>query len=470
MEINASDERSSNVVKNRIRDAIGTENVKSVAGHSDGGAGQKAVRPVCLVIDEVDGVVGGSGSGGEGGFVKALIELISLDKRNAGGASHEPFGAPSRKKKADKFRLLRPIILICNDVYHPSLRPLRCAGIAEIIHVRQAPLEKVINRMKTILKSESIPFETDGVRRLCEASWGISNIRNRTAHSRGVGEGDMRGILVAGEWLAKRLRLQQESMAMQPLRLTKRWVDQHFAGDAARDAAGLGRGGSKEVVDRVFVLDAGFASVGQTSTSASSMESHQYRTPAAAPGSGPSNPDSQSKRNAFEKLGHMIDASGDYDRCVTDCFLRYPGQDYQDDTFLSKPNQMYDWLDFHDNVSSRIYGSQSWELNKYMSQSVLAFHDLFASPSHRNIDQHRDGGEDDEDVHPFSGPKADFAAYEAQKQHRATLIEFQSSLPPAMLRLFRSQEVTVTELVPNVLRMLSPDIKPNTIRSAGPDG
>ncbi|KAI5309256.1 hypothetical protein KEM55_003671, partial [Ascosphaera atra] len=56
MEINASDERSSHVVKGRIRDAVGTENVKSIAVDASGKRDQKANRPACVVIDEVDGV------------------------------------------------------------------------------------------------------------------------------------------------------------------------------------------------------------------------------------------------------------------------------------------------------------------------------------------------------------------------------------------------------------------------------
>ncbi|KAI5302016.1 hypothetical protein KEM56_001130 [Ascosphaera pollenicola] len=450
MEINASDERSSNVVKGRIRDAIGTENVKSIAVNSDGSRSQKANRPVCLVIDEVDGVVGGSG-GGEGGFIKSLIDLVMLDKKNSGMVPKE--GTTKRKKKSDRFRLLRPMILICNDVYHPSLRPLRTSSIAEIIHVRQAPLEKVVNRMKSIFQQEQVPFETDGVRRLCEASWGISNIRNRTAHSRGIGEGDIRGILVAGEWIAKKLRVEGLRNSS---KLTKKWVDKHFSNDSARDSQGLGRGGTREVVER-----AGFT------TAALPMASFNDPYSTKPPGMATGGVADLRKRHAIDKLGHMIDAAGEYDRCVTDCFLKYPTQHYQDDTFLSKPNMMYDWLGFHDSLSSRIYANQSWELHKYLNQSILAFHDLFASSNRQNLEPKDDELEDE---HPFAGPRADFSAYEAQKQHRATLVGFQASMSPAVLRLFRSQEVTATELIPNLIRMLSPDIKPTLVGASGRPG
>lgn len=79
-EINASDERSSAVVKGRIRDMVGTENVKGVDNKSSDGS-KKAAKPVCVIVDEVDGVV--TGSGGEGGFMKALVDLMVMDQKNS---------------------------------------------------------------------------------------------------------------------------------------------------------------------------------------------------------------------------------------------------------------------------------------------------------------------------------------------------------------------------------------------------
>ncbi|RYD19555.1 MAG: hypothetical protein EOP89_15475 [Lysobacteraceae bacterium] len=77
------------------------------------------------MVDEVDGVVGGSGGAGEGGFVKALIDLINLDEKNSRMVGQHQSTTGTKRGKGDKFRLLRPLILICNDLYHPSLKPLR---------------------------------------------------------------------------------------------------------------------------------------------------------------------------------------------------------------------------------------------------------------------------------------------------------------------------------------------------------
>ncbi|OJD18431.1 hypothetical protein AJ78_01550 [Emergomyces pasteurianus Ep9510] len=454
LEINASDERSRDVVKGRIQDAVGTENVKGVTVDVSGKRVRKPGKPVCVVVDEVDGVVSGSGGGGEGGFMKALIDLVMLDQRNSSKAS-ESTSTYKKGHKKGRFRLLRPLILICNDVYHPSLRPLRASSIAEIIHVRQASLDKVVFRMKTVFEKEGIQCDGDGVRRLCEASWGLTSSRDLRTNSRGVGEGDIRGVLVAGEWIAHKLRATSPTAN---IRLTKKWVEQHILSDSIRDgssARGLGRNGTKDIVERVFLDGAGFPNA--------PISSQTFQDPFLGGDARlPVGVSDLRKRHAVNRLREMVDAAGEYDRCVMECFATYPTKTYQDDTILSKPNAAYEWLHFHDMISSKVYTNQDWELNPYLSQSVVAFHHLFSSSNRQNWDgdKSRMDNEDDEDAHPFSGPKADFAAFEAQKQNRAIITEFQSTFSPPILRTFRSTESIIIDLIPNLTRMLAPEIKP----------
>lgn len=453
IEINASDDRNQNVVKGRIREAVGTENVKSIAVDSNGKRSGKTNRPVCVVVDEVDGVVSGSG-GGEGGFIKALVDLVLLDQKNSKAHTLGP-SATKGSKKGGNFRLLRPLILICNDVYHPSLRPLRASSIAEIIHVRQAPLEKVVQRMKQVFEKERIRCEPDGIRRLCEASWGLTGSRNKTYNSRGTGEGDIRGVLLAGEFMAQKLR---SSILPSSSTLTKKWVEQHVLSDSSRSSH-FGRGGQKEIVDRVFLDGAGFP--------ADEKLSEDFTDPYMIGPKVSIGVTDLQKRSAMNKLREMVDTAGDYDRCISGCFSAYPTKTYQDDTFLSKPNAAYEWLGFHDMISSKVFSNQDWELNPYMSQSILAFHFLFASSYRDNWDSDRNREGDEGDEHPFSGPRADFAAYEAEKQNRAVVNEFQSSFSAPILRIFSSTDSVVTELIPCLVRMLSPDVKPTVVGAGG---
>ncbi|KAK4505856.1 hypothetical protein PRZ48_003821 [Zasmidium cellare] len=448
-EINASDERSSAVVKGRIRDMVGTENVKGVDNKTANGA-KKAAKPVCVIVDEVDGVV--TGSGGEGGFMKALVDLIMLDQKNSNALSTMQ-QAPAKKKQGDRFRLLRPIILVCNDIYHPSLRPLRQSLMAEVIHVRKPPVQSLVTRMHNIFEKEGIPCDGDGVRRLCEATWGVSN-RKEDRNGNGAGEGDMRGILVVGEWVAGKLR----ASGGDDIRLTRKWVEDNVLSDLQHGggaARGLGRGGPKDIVERVFKEGAGFPqSSAKTPLEISGINSVK----GVAEGQ---------RRVATQRLREIIDTQGDTDRIMTDCFAAYPEHPFQDDTMLSKPDAAYEWLNFHDRLSGAVFSSNEWELAPYLSTPILGFHHLFASSARA---QYVAGTENDDDkpaVHPLAGPNASWAAHEAEKQNSAHVQALQSALSLPLTRLFSSTADITTDLQPFLFRMLSPNINPIVVGGSG---
>lgn len=313
-EINASDERSKDVVKGRIRDMVGTENVRGAETKTANGKVRKAGRPVCVVVDEVDGVVSGSGGSGDGGFIKALVDLVNLDQKNSRGLGEQNGTSTGKKKrKGDRFRLLRPLILICNDVYHPSLRPLRQSSIAEIIHVRKPALNMVVSRIKSIFEKEGVPCDGDGVRRLCEAAWGVSS-RKEGGSGSGTGEGDIRGIMVVGEWVAGKLRATSNSAVSTNVRLTRGWVEDHVVNDLSHGggaARSLGRGGAREVVDRVFREGAGFPKTSSLTDSKASRIG----------GTGVVGVAEASKRVAMDRLREMVDTSGESDRIMTGVLL-----------------------------------------------------------------------------------------------------------------------------------------------------
>ncbi|KAL0944498.1 Chromosome transmission fidelity protein 18 [Colletotrichum truncatum] len=463
MEINASDDRSRDVVKNRIRTSLGTESVKTVENKKtkDGEQQQKVARPACVVVDEVDGVVSGSGASGEGGFVKALIDLVLLDQKNSSGASNN---SNRKNKKGDDFRLMRPLILICNDVYAPSLRPLRQSGMADIIHVGKPTIDAVVTRLKTVFDKEGIPCEKDAARKICEAAWGMTSGIDAKRGAESGAEGDLRGVMVVGEWVAGRFRAAADFND----RLTRQWLDKHVLHDlsnGAGGARGLGRGSAKDIVTRVFQEGGGFPKQALDTTQ---HLKHQHEQPKAQLGFA-----EYHKKNAMERLRHLIDTSGEVDKIMTDIFLEYPNREFNDDSFLSKPNEAYDWMHFLDTCSSRTFLSQDWELAPYLSQPILACHDLFASPKRYQINMGYDKkwGADGEDENgapvPFSGPRADFAAHEALKQNKSMLQAIQAQLNPTLGRSFRSAEDIATDFLPYLVRMVSPDVKPVVIGGSG---
>ena len=464
MEINASDERSRDVVKGRIRTSLGTENVKTVEHKKpEPGKRPKVARPVCVVVDEVDGVVSGSGGSGEGGFVKALIDLVMTDQKNSSGV---PSTAGRRKRKGDDFKQMRPLVLICNDVYHTSLRPLRQSGLAEIVHVGKPSVEVVVSRLKTVFEKEGIPCEKDAARRLCEAAWGMTGGIDSKKGAQSNAEGDLRGIMVVGEWVAGRLKASSTGSGLQ---LTRQWIDRHIAQDLAHGgggARGLGRGSSKEIVSRVFQEGAGFPRQSVSTTQPKNLRHEQPQTQLGF--------SEHLKKYAMSRLAEMVDTSGEVDRIMTEIFSEYPNREFNDDSFLTKPDAAYEWMNFHNACQSRLYSSQDWELAPYLSQPVLACHHLFASPRQNSVAfgyGKRWGGEAEDEAAepplPFSGPRADYAAYEAEKANRAVLQGLHAQLPPSLMRAFRSPEHLATDFLPYLVRLVSPDVKPVVVGGGG---
>lgn len=470
MEINASDDRSRDVVKGRIRTSLGTESVKTVE-HTKPKPGTKTkiARPVCVVVDEVDGVVTGSGGSGEGGFVKALIDLITVDQKNSSGG-----GAASnlarRKKKSDDFRQMRPLVLICNDVYAPSLRPLRQSGLAEIIHVGKPSVDAVVTRLKAVFEKEGIPCEKDAARKICESAWGMSSGIDAKRGAESAAEGDLRGVMVVGEWVAGRLKA---TATNGPLQLTRQWVDKNIVHDLAHGgggARGLGRGNTKEIVTRVFQEGAGFPKQADISVDNKKTRHEQPKTQLGFA--------EHLKKHGMGRLREMVETSGEVDRIMTDVFGEYPNREFNDDSYLSKPDAAYEWLHFHDTCSSRIFSSQEWELGPYLSLPVLACHNLFASPHRRHANAGYDqkwraaegDGEAAEVPLPFTGPRADFAAFEAEKQNRAILQALQGDLPVSLMRSFRSPEHVATDFLPYLVRLISPDVKPVVVGGSSAQG
>ncbi|KAK6336818.1 hypothetical protein TWF718_009606 [Orbilia javanica] len=465
LEINASDDRTASVVKNRIRDVVGTNTVHM--------GDAKRGRPVCVIVDEIDGVTGDGA--GEGGFIKALVDLIEQDKRNSG----DPDAQVTKKKggkKGEKFRFLRPIIAVCNDLYAPSLKTLR--PLCEVVYTKRPPLGLVLGRLKEIFEREGIEGDTDAIRRLVELEGGNGNITS--ADFMAEWSGDVRGVMVAGEWICGRLlsAAAKEKLKDTPkgptgkgkekeppkIRMTKKWVEEEFSnggGLGANDGASSGgRGnGVREVVERVFLEE-------ETSSGYVSKKTAQ-----------PILPSTSAKSRTIQKLRNLIESSGEFDKIMTDCFAKYPTHPFHDDPTLTKPNKAYEWIFMHDLLNSRVFGgNQDYELTPYLSTPLLGLHTLFATPAATTLKGRRAFGKkgannaaDDEDsISPFSGTKADFEMREAQKATMSTLNQLIGVLPYSLIRGFKPVETVAYELAPWLIQIVQPKVNPVLV--GGKDG
>jgi chromosome transmission fidelity protein 18 len=145
MEINASDERSGTLVRDKIHGALDSHQIS------------KSRRPVCIVADEVEGAQ-------ESGFIRILVDLVksdtkALQRNQEGGETTD-----DKDKTKEKGKLIaRPIICICNDVWAPALRSLR--PLAEIVSYTRSPDAYIVGRLREVCSAENIKMDT---RRLTE--------------------------------------------------------------------------------------------------------------------------------------------------------------------------------------------------------------------------------------------------------------------------------------------------------------
>lgn len=451
VEVNASDERSAGVVKGRIKDILSNEGVKAM-GAVTNRAKQNSSRvtmgkPVCLVVDEVDGVTGGGGAGAnEGGFIKALIDLVLADQKLNNIA--EGVTKKKGRRKDDSFKLQRPIVAVCNDLYAPALKALR--PLAEIVHMRKPPVGPMVGRLRSILECEGFRTEDGAVRRLVELSCMGGNSTSKAA-------GDMRAAVVGCEWIASRLRSAatkcgDDFKSRREMKLlTRKIVEEEFGdgglGEGDGKGGGGGRGNIREAVERVFYNDpvtkrAGFKDTGV-------------------------------KRTSGEKLREIVEGLGEFDKIMMDCFTTYPTRPYNDDSLLTKPNVASEWLYFSDLISSRVFQEQEYELTGYLSHPILAFHSLFCCPKRQESTTGRYGKQLEEDIDPppFSGPAVEWEVREGIKENKALIQSVHSCLGGIRLhQCFKSSESVAMELAPWVARILSPSIKPVVVGGSGPAG
>jgi len=485
LEINASDDRTANVVKGKIRDALSNVGVRIPGVGKKKGIGSS--KPVCVVVDEIDGV---SGGGGETGFMNALVDLIMQDQQNSATPGAGTISTTNRKRKGkrgDTFRFHRPIIAICNDLYTPSLRALR--PLAEIVYMKKPPTGLMVQRLKWVFEREGVQCEDAAVRRLVELSTSGSVAQ---AASGGGGGGDMRGCLVSGEWLAKRLSIRTSTTTTSALeactKLTRKLVEEELEGRA--DSTGASRGGVRGCVERVFRK-------GDTANTKSAAR-------AAAKLS-----TTESRRREWENLREEVECCGEFDKIMTDVFGTYLTRPYHDDTRLSKPIMAYEWFLFHDLISSRVFAEQEFELMGYLAVPLMAFNTLFGTSSATarhgafltsatKMGGAAGGEEDESESLPFQGPKADWDYKEGVKATKNIVQSIQSNFlippgwaggynnstsraaaddpshaSPAAIRLaneFHSVTSLVTELAPYLVRILSPRVTPILIYGGGGSG
>lgn len=144
-------------------------------------------KPVCLILDEIDGALGGGPDMSKGlGLVayvlkKCIAEMdqvkkttkpdedIDMEEEGEENPEAGENSKPKAKAKGESRRftfpaLTRPIILVCNDGYAKPLFPLK--DIVLKLRVPSAHLDRVNDRLVEILRKEEIRDFSNAVRKM----------------------------------------------------------------------------------------------------------------------------------------------------------------------------------------------------------------------------------------------------------------------------------------------------------------
>ncbi|XP_074648288.1 chromosome transmission fidelity protein 18 homolog [Tubulanus polymorphus] len=143
IEINASDDRTLDLFKNRLDSAV---RMKAVMGGD--------ARPNCLIIDEIDGSP-----------QPAINHLLSVVRAVGSKAENNAVTMTKTKKKKTQI-LKRPIICICNDQYTPALRELRQVSL--ILQFPPTLATRLAGRLLDISRHVKLKTDLTTLLALCE--------------------------------------------------------------------------------------------------------------------------------------------------------------------------------------------------------------------------------------------------------------------------------------------------------------
>ncbi|XP_064406884.1 chromosome transmission fidelity protein 18 homolog isoform X2 [Halichondria panicea] len=143
VEMNASDDRSPDVFKQRIEAATQMQAVLT-----------DTTKPNCLIIDEIDGAPTAA--------INVLIDYVTKTTKVSG------------KKKGDVSNLSRPIVCICNDQYAPSLRQLRQHTL--LLNFPPIVTSRLASRLYQVTRREQLTATMSTLIALCEKT--INDIRS----------------------------------------------------------------------------------------------------------------------------------------------------------------------------------------------------------------------------------------------------------------------------------------------------
>lgn len=306
VEMNASDDRNPEHFRNILE---ASTQMKAMIGEDP--------KPNCIIIDEIDGAP-----------LPSINLLVSFVKST---------GSTKGRKKKDDFPLLkRPIICICNDLYAPSLKPLR--QIALILNFPPISTSRLVSRLQEICKKQKLKTDMPALIALCEKA-----------------ENDIRSCLS-----------------------TLQFVDKQNKTLKVSDVKHLNVG-QKDIQKSLFSIWQSIFKIPQLKR----KQLQEFQQQRFQNLSDKVNKDNTSLTARFYNI-LWISQKCDYEILLQGLFENYPLINFRDPYLHSVENGM-SWMCFTDLVNQYISTTQTYSLLPYISYTPVIFHLLFATTSNPQI-------------------------------------------------------------------------------------
>jgi len=312
---NASDDRTPATFIPKLRDILETQSTITPSR-----------KPKLLIIDEIDGVLGGEGKG----CIDALVKMISdVDSEDS----------PKVTKKKQN-RIQRPIICICNDMYAPALKPLRERAL--IFRLEPPPFSALIARLNWICKQEAVQVDSKTLQVLCELT-----------------NNDIRACLNTLQFLSRRT----ESLNANTLFVKSSFGRKDILVNIF------------EILKSIFVIQSRSSSLQLLSTPQSRNDVHSKYNEIEI-----FFDNSTTKESEFQRLYNLITGSGENSKVIQGCFENYLSIPYND-PLLTRTKSALEYFEYCSLLEESVNKYQFFVLEQYMPLLPVALH-RFCSVQH----------------------------------------------------------------------------------------
>ncbi|XP_077300481.1 chromosome transmission fidelity protein 18 homolog [Arctopsyche grandis] len=379
VEINASDDRSIDAFKMALENAT---QMKSVLDD------QK--RPNCLVLDEIDGAPLPT--------IEYLIKFVS------GTASVKP----KKGVKARSNILKRPVICICNDVYTPSLRPLR--QIAFVVHFPPTEISRLTQRLNEVTIMEGLKVDGAVLSALGEKTHndirsclGVLNFLK--SKQKQLRLSDINNIDIGQKDMSKGLfQVWQEIFQIHQPKV-KRFED-------LKDAAKLKRNNFMNLGDDV-------ADSGNIDTSF---------------------------KGRSRRILNTVHSAGDYEKLIQGVYENFLSMKVRDSMMLGV-NQAFEWFLLTDIFTAFINHNQNYTLMSYIPYSFVCWHLQFASLNWPKI----------------KFPSQGFEVFQKKTQFSGITSGVEKGVCPST-KPFITKTVLILDSLPLLPHIISPSLRPVNVQ------